>query len=717
MQTFLNILPTTLAARCRGLHHYTVLLASALLLLLGAAPARAGAGFNADVIYLNGVSQEGTLTQGALNSTYYTNNAGPSGANRQFDGAFLGTFDRNTARTNSLNINARSYTTANGGDNIITTQMFYRVYRVDGASEPGNPVPLNLEFEAGNPGGDAQWRNLGNGLDLLSFGTTTNPGDYYLEVFFRGRARIANSTDTLTFFDDNGTQRYKARFTITVNNQSFRSSTWTSTSDRDWFNGFNWSNGMPDSNTDVTIQIKPSGVNGVYPDITDNGTGRIAQARNITLVGRRGAMVTLLSTAGNTRLTIFGNLQDVNNGFRQNGGVLTLGGQNQTFDSSPTLNNLVISGGGTKTLTRPISIVNSLTFDGPNAGILAANNDDPLQGVTLQPTATLTGEDEGAYIAGLVKTTRTVSQGMQETFGNLGLDLTANSSDVGAVTLIRTNYIYYGVGTSVSVQRGFLLQANTTNQDNFDLTFHYLNDNLNGIEPGDLRLFRSETGDLPFQGLALTSTGNKTLTRKGISGLLAATFTLGDVNNPLPVELVSFTATGTAQGAALKWITASEVNNKGFGIERQVAGATTWQSVGYVAATNQANGSSYSYLDKTLPASATQVYYRLRQEDADGSLHYSPVAAISRAAQGTDLTLSPVPLQGGPLAVSFAEAGQAGTEIVVLNMQGQRVARYTTAASTDGAVSLPLDNLAAGVYSVSVQVPGQATRHARFVKQ
>jgi len=166
----------------------------------------------------------------------------------------------------------------------------------------------------------------------------------------------------------------------------------------------------------------------------------------------------------------------------------------------------------------------------------------------------------------------------------------------------------------------------------------------------------------------------------------------------------------------LKWITASELNNKGFGIERQVAGATTWESVGYVTGTNAANGSTYSFLDKTIPSEATQVYYRLRQEDKTGELTYSPVIAISRAAAGAALTLSPVPLDSSPLLVSFAEASQAGVMIEIVNMQGQRVGRFASEGSAEG-VSLPLNHLAPGVYIVNVQVPGQATRHARFVKQ
>jgi hypothetical protein len=185
--------------------------------------------------------------------------------------------------------------------------------------------------------------------------------------------------------------------------------------------------------------------------------------------------------------------------------------------------------------------------------------------------------------------------------------------------------------------------------------------------------------------------------------------------------LVSFTATPTLQGAALlRWVTAKELNNKGFGIERTLGTNDTWKEVGYLATTNTPNGKSYEYTDKSLitaPAS-TQAYYRLRQEDLDGKVTYSPVAAVARQAAlaSTGIVLSPVPLDGPNLSVSFAEAGQAGQEVAIINTQGQRMLHFTTQNNAEGTLSLPVANLAAGVYIVRIQTPGQAVRHARFVK-
>ncbi|NML65615.1 T9SS type A sorting domain-containing protein [Hymenobacter sp. RP-2-7] len=620
------------------------------------------------------------------------------------------------------------------GDNVLQDgmTMYYRVHPK--GVNTGAFAALPLTYLRSGDDGQATSQTWSNTYTRPNIVGGLNAGTYELEVYFQGTATYNNSggSGSFTFYDNNGGNNYKAVFTIT--GTRLQQAQWTGNSNNDWFTASNWSsNTVPDENTDVVIPFNTTN----RPRI---GSG-VAYTHDLTLTGNpSGPGLSLFQDAG--QLKIYGDFTDNNGAFQQTGGTFTLASTStvraQSF-TGESLFNISIEGGTMKILNGRLSVLQNLDFRNGGGILLTDPRDIQNAGVDLSATtsgqtvydATITNESETSYVQGILRTTRLVTQGATNYFGGIGIDLLVTTGQPNNVVVTRSTggtygFNYTGVGTSQSIRRGFKFQPDNPSGLTFNVIFHYLDAELTNtagnntnIKESDLRLFRSVSGGVPFEGLGYTamSAATNTLTRTGITGTLAATFTLGDINNPLPVELVSFTAAGTAQGAALKWLTASEVNSKGFGIERQVAGATTWQSVGYVAATNLANGSSYSFLDKTLPAAATQVYYRLRQEDTDGSLHYSAVAAVSRAALGTDLTLSPVPLQGGPLAVSFAEAGQAGTEIVVLNVQGQRVAHYTTAASTDAAVSLPLDNLAAGVYVLSVQVPGQATRHARFVKQ
>jgi len=424
-------------------------------------------------------------------------------------------------------------------------------------------------------------------------------------------------------------------------------------------------------------------------------------------------------------LQIFGDFKDENQGLNQTGGFFTLAGSDQTFDGGSRFN-VRIQGGGVKTLTRRALVINTnIDFVvSSGGGIVSTRTTDISNGVNLaNNSATITNEDDNNYVLGVLNSLKDVS-GYSD-FGGIGIDLTVSGAP-GFVTATRfTGIAYPGVGTKgASVKRSFTFVPDNPNGLTYSLVFHYLtglSGELNGNDAANLAFYVSQPNISTFTllGRGINNAGAKTSTLTQITNSLNSTFTLGTIA-PLPVTLISFTATPTAQGTALlRWATATETNNRGFGIERQLAANEAWQSVGFVAA-QATTGSTYEFTDKSLasaPAS-TQAYYRLRQEDIDGKVSYSPVAVISRSAAlaATELTLSPVPLTSGNLSVALAEAGQAGILVAVTNTQGQRVLNFTSQASTDAALSLPVTNLAAGVYIVTVQVPGQAVRHARFVK-
>lgn len=383
---------------------------------------------------------------------------------------------------------------------------------------------------------------------------------------------------------------------------------------------------------------------------------------------------------------------------------------------------------GTVTLSNSIFVINELTFN--NGNLLTGSNY-----VDLDSNGKLNPEQTSSHLIGLVRITQSLAGGGSGTkaFGNIGFSLTPQnaSAGLGNVTVTRTTGTTLngvGGGSGNSVQRYFSVAGPGLGAANFDalLQLGYRLDELNGIAENKLAVYASPTGTPPYAALTMppsANTSNHTISVNLQSLTSGTSFTFGDGVTPLPVSLISFSAAPTAQGTALlRWVTASELNNKGFSIERQFGGTSAWQAVGYVSATGQTTGSTYEFTDKSLPsvaASAPIAYYRLRQEDQDGKATYSPAAAVARKAQAlaTELQLSPVPLTGSqPLMMTLAEAGQAGLEVAVTNTQGQRLLHFTTEASTQASLRLPVEQLAAGVYIVSVRVPGQSLRHARFVK-
>jgi hypothetical protein len=94
----------------------------------------------------------------------------------------------------------------------------------------------------------------------------------------------------------------------------------------------------------------------------------------------------------------------------------------------------------------------------------------------------------------------------------------------------------------------------------------------------------------------------------------------------VPVELSSFTSTVNGSNVTLNWMTASEVNNMGFEVERQVgskqyAVSNIWEKIGFVDGKGTTTGvSTYSFTDQGL---SSGVYnYRIKQIDFDGTFKY-----------------------------------------------------------------------------------------------
>jgi hypothetical protein len=720
MQKTLNILsssPQNFRQKALAYSRLWLLASLSLLLLTGffnLAQAQPAVSLGSNYIIIGGTST-------AANGTYYTNSAGSSPNKGSFASLSLGSFDRGTG---VLTLNAQVNTMQNGNNNSVqSVQLFYRVY-VAGTNPPANYTALNLDQSTVTSTGRAWTASVSppNLLTATSGGTTTGTAvNYTLDLYFQVTSR--NNQGTIANLYDK-IPPYTTNFEVT----GAPATTWTGATSDDWFVDSNWSTGVvPTSDTDATITLQGSIT--MYPII--RGTGRLAKVRTLRL-DNSSVPNTVILTINSGELQVFGDFQNLNGGFKQNNGTFTLAGTTQTFDGS-SFTDFRVQGGGTKTLTNRMDVVNALTFLN-SGGILSTNtNNSSVFSIDLGTSAQIVGETETSYVLGTLRAPyRVIYRGITNTFGNIGIDVTASPSaplDPGScIVTRRTGYTYTGAGptnTSMSIQRSFTFSSIDFPENQiFTLAFHYLDTELNSLDATKLGFYRSVTGVAPFDDLNRYSSnpGTKTVVSNTITGTLAATFTLGETTViPLPVTLISFTAAPTAQGGALlRWATASETNNKGFGIERQLASGGAWQQVGYLASGNNSMGGTYTYTDKSLATAAAspQAYYRLRQEDLDGKLNYSPVAVVARTAAvaSTELVLSPVPVTGASISLTFAEVAQAGSEITLTDMKGQRLLNFTTQASQAEELSLPVANLAPGVYIVSVRMPGQAVRYARFVK-
>lgn len=106
-----------------------------------------------------------------------------------------------------------------------------------------------------------------------------------------------------------------------------------------------------------------------------------------------------------------------------------------------------------------------------------------------------------------------------------------------------------------------------------------------------------------------------------------------EISSPIvPVELVSFSYNLLNGSVNLNWITATEINNRGFEIERAQLHSsnyewTSWESIGFVPGFGTTTEpKSYSYFDNEV---SDGIYsYRLKQIDMNGQYEYSDAIEI-----------------------------------------------------------------------------------------
>lgn len=175
----------------------------------------------------------------------------------------------------------------------------------------------------------------------------------------------------------------------------------------------------------------------------------------------------------------------------------------------------------------------------------------------------------------------------------------------------------------------------------------------------------------------------------------------------LPVELTSFTAVMKSGRVELQWSTATETNNKGFEVQRAVAGE--WSALGFVNGAGTSNApKQYSYVDASAKGT---VQYRLKQVDNDGSITYSSVVEITVAAVAERYELAqnyPNPFNP-TTTIRFAVKNTEQTRVTVYDIAGREVAvLFNDVAQAGQQYSVPFNGtgLSSGIYFYVLQTPG-----------
>ncbi len=174
-----------------------------------------------------------------------------------------------------------------------------------------------------------------------------------------------------------------------------------------------------------------------------------------------------------------------------------------------------------------------------------------------------------------------------------------------------------------------------------------------------------------------------------------------DSENPLPVELVSFTALQEEDKVNLSWSTSSETNNRGFEILRFTQNDNNgWQKIGFVqgyGTTTELN--YYLFTDDNLAAGVYS--YRLKQINYDGTLSYSDIIEVDfTGVVGFTLEQNyPNPFNPSTtIRYSLPSAGEI--ELTVFDVFGSEIETLVNQRQPAGNYTIDFDasELSSGIY-------------------
>lgn len=172
----------------------------------------------------------------------------------------------------------------------------------------------------------------------------------------------------------------------------------------------------------------------------------------------------------------------------------------------------------------------------------------------------------------------------------------------------------------------------------------------------------------------------------------------------LPVELTSFTATAEGSSVIMQWTTATETNNAGFQIERNLEGTDEWVTVIFINGSGTSSApKSYSYEDKNLPSGTYT--YRMKQIDNCGTVtlyHPNEMPKVTIASKKTIHLSDNYPNPFNPsTTIVFTLPEDGFVSLKVYNIVGQQVATLvegSVKAGRSNKVTFDASKLSSGIY-------------------
>ncbi|MBD2713954.1 T9SS type A sorting domain-containing protein [Microvirga sp. STR05] len=302
-----------------------------------------------------------------------------------------------------------------------------------------------------------------------------------------------------------------------------------------------------------------------------------------------------------------------------------------------------------------------------------------------------------------------------------GVRIDANTT--GTLTVVARNSTYYTVETNIPtcgsgnvtqrINIATPVSISSSDADNYITSGQSVTLTAQGSTSGQYVWTETANGITTTLGAAgnqiiVNPTTQTTYTAAAVNSALTCnsantTLYIG-TPNPLPVELISFTAEWQAEQPRILWATASERNNSHFVVERSLNGTTFTAINKQLGQGTTSARTYYSFTDTELGRSKAGVlYYRLVQHDASGETYTSPVKVLKGTGKEIRVEAYPNPFQQAiRVVVTAPTAGPATFEM--LDGTGRLVfQKKLTLAGGTQEISLPeVARLPRGLYFLRV---------------
>jgi hypothetical protein len=185
-------------------------------------------------------------------------------------------------------------------------------------------------------------------------------------------------------------------------------------------------------------------------------------------------------------------------------------------------------------------------------------------------------------------------------------------------------------------------------------------------------------------------------------------FTIGSTNilsTPLPIELVSFDVSYASPVVEVEWVTASELDNDFFTLERSQGG----KKFEFVTNVTGAGTTNQRHVYRTIDPSPLKgiSYYRLKQTDFNGDFKYSPIKGVE---VGYSLSVYPNPGDGREFNLVIDLMQSSSVRLQLFNFSGQMIHEEVQVSKTEGVQILsikPSKPLQTGLYYLRIAYQGK----------